>query len=574
MYRDVAQWSSIRDRILRKGVSIGQVSRETGISYKTIRKMLDHTLPQPSRPRDRRYRKLGPHIGSVQRMLREDATLPPAARRSIKAIYKHIRDAEGFTGSYGSVSDYARSIAADKVCIWEYVYDLLTSLEKKRAIDFLFLLSRTDPPVISRSRTEEFFGDAGQVISVSTKPDRRGQARQCAFEWMRAVLQKDIHPDVLRQEIGDGPDVATLLNRLYGGCLSDRNRSMVALASRRGLTGRTVCDFLGIDQRTHRRYLRAFDNGGLAALFARPSRSTRKFDDESIKQTVFGLLHEPPSNYGINRTTWIMPELSRILREKGQPACPEVIRRITKAAGYRWRKARKVLTSADPEYREKVRYIQNVLAGLQENEAFFSIDEFGPFAIRAQGGKALVGPGEIPTVPQYQKSKGRLIMTSALELSRNQLTYFYSPRKDTGEMLRMLAKLLRQYADKSRIFLSWDAASWHMSKLLHAQVAEHNDAVIKGTVAGPVVKLAPLPAGAQFLNVIESVFSGMARAIIANSSYESVDEARAAIERYVRERNEKFRCTPKRAGGKIWGMEREPARFSGSNNCKDPRYYR
>jgi hypothetical protein len=113
-----------------------------------------------------------------------------------------------------------------------------------------------------------------------------------------------------------------------------------------------------------------------------------------------------------------------------------------------------------------------------------------------------------------------------------------------------------------------------MSKLLHAQVAEHNDAVTKGAVAGPVVELTPLPAGAQFLNVIESVFSGMARAIIANSSYESVDEVRAAIERYVRERNEKFRCTPKRAGGKIWGMEREPARFSGSNNCKDPRYYR
>jgi hypothetical protein len=61
---------------------------------------------------------------------------------------------------------------------------------------------------------------------------------------------------------------------------------------------------------------------------------------------------------------------------------------------------------------------------------------------------------------------------------------------------------------------------------------------------------------------------GWARAIIANSNYGSVEEARAAIERYVRERNEKFRCTPKRAGGKIWGMEREPAWFSASNNCK------
>jgi hypothetical protein len=113
-----------------------------------------------------------------------------------------------------------------------------------------------------------------------------------------------------------------------------------------------------------------------------------------------------------------------------------------------------------------------------------------------------------------------------------------------------------------------------MSKMLYARVAEHNDAINKGDVAGPLVALAPLPAGAQFLNVIESVFSGMARAVIANSNYASVEEARAAIERYVQERNEKFRCAPQRAGGKIWGMEREPARFSGSNNCKDPRYYR
>jgi transposase len=68
MYRDVAQWSGIRDRVLRKGVSIRQVARETGISPETIRKMLDHRLPQPYRPRSRRYPKLGPHTGSIQRM--------------------------------------------------------------------------------------------------------------------------------------------------------------------------------------------------------------------------------------------------------------------------------------------------------------------------------------------------------------------------------------------------------------------------------------------------------------------------------------------------------------------------
>ena len=46
-----------------------------------------------------------------------------------------------------------------------------------------------------------------------------------------------------------------------------------------------------------------------------------------------------------------------------------------------------------------------------------------------------------------------------------------------------------------------------------------------------------------FLNVIKSVFSGMARAIIHNSDYASVDEAKAAIDR---ERNSHFREHPRR----------------------------
>jgi hypothetical protein len=119
-----------------------------------------------------------------------------------------------------------------------------------------------------------------------------------------------------------------------------------------------------IDKQTYRKYLRTFENGGQAPLFARQTKSNRKYDNEAVKQAVFGLLHEPPSNYGINRTTWIMRDLSRVLREAGWPACPEVIRKITKAAGYRWRKARVVLTSSDPNYTEKLGRIRSILSGL------------------------------------------------------------------------------------------------------------------------------------------------------------------------------------------------------------------
>jgi hypothetical protein len=86
------------------------------------------------------------------------------------------------------------------------------------------------------------------------------------------------------------------------------------------------------------------------------------------------------------------------------------------------------------------------------------------------------------------------------------------------------------------------------------------------------VEVAPLPAGAQFLNVIESVFSGMARAIIHNSDYATADDARNAINQYLRDRNLHFRNEPSRAGHKIWQRERCLSQFSEANNCKDPSY--
>ena len=99
---------------------------------------------------------------------------------------------------------------------------------------------------------------------------------------------------------------------------------------------------------------------------------------------------------------------------------------------------------------------------------------------------------------------------------------------------------------------------------------EHNAAVLNGE--GPTVETAPLPSGAQLLNAIKSVFSGMARSIIHNRDHKTLDDAKAAIERYFADRNAHFTQHPRGAGKKIWGKERELPGFSEANNCKDPRY--
>ena len=209
-----------------------------------------------------------------------------------------------------------------------------------------------------------------------------------------------------------------------------------------------------------------------------------------------------------------MDDLAEMMTKNGTPASKDIILKILRKAGYGHRKSRVVLTSTDPEYKEKLKQITGILSTLKPNEKFFSVDEYGPFAIKTRGGKSLTLGGHTKTVQQNQKSRGSLIIVAALELSTNQITHFYAQKKDTDEMIQLLEILLTDYVDQDCIYFSWDAASWHASKKLYEKVDEVNSAKYREIHPGPVVRLAPLPACAQFLNVIESVFSGMARAIL------------------------------------------------------------
>ena len=176
------------------------------------------------------------------------------------------------------------------------------------------------------------------------------------------------------------------------------------------------------------------------------------------------LIHETPHLSGINRTSWSLKSLAQAYQQKyGESISKTMISTYVKTEGYSIKKAKKVLTSPDPGYREKLIKITNILSHLREKEKFFSIDEYGAFSVKIQGGKALTKKGDARTYPQYQKSKGRLICTAALELSTNQITHFYSITKDTKEMIKLLEVLLKEYSEEDRIYLSWDAASWHVS---------------------------------------------------------------------------------------------------------------
>jgi transposase len=200
-------------------------------------------------------------------------------------------------------------------------------------------------------------------------------------QWMEWLYLLEQNPDKVFDERINVSELRTLFFALTDRY---RQRSLVILAKKSGFSLHAISAHLGIDRKTARAYVKRFSQGGPELLFGRNRKVPRKADNEAFKKALFALLHEPPSLSGFNRTTWRMADLRSTLRKRGHPACASVIREAIKKAGYRWRSAKVVLTSNDPDYREKLERVHSVLGNLRETECFFSIDEFGPFADQSE----------------------------------------------------------------------------------------------------------------------------------------------------------------------------------------------
>ncbi len=510
-------------------------------------------------------------------------------QKKILSVYENGHSIKGIHRITGHSRNTVRKVIRNKKRFTFKTSPRLSKLDKhKNIIKDEFAKGILSRKQIFQKITEQGYHGSFSTLSNFLSKLNREKNAQCKkakqngrkryeshIEWIINLLQRKISYGELEiqfSKILDSDSIQKLNQHIHSKPLRYRNRAITIFANFRQIPINSISSILGCQRNTIRSYIRKFKSGGIEHLFDFSRKETKKFEEPKYVETVFKILHTPPSVYGFNRTTWRMEDLYRTLAKEGLSLSKPYIRQIIKNAGYRFLKAKKVLTSTDPQYREKLKEITNILSNLKNNEKFFSIDEFGPFAIKMIGGRSWVPQGENRIVPQWQKSKGSLILTAALELSANQVTHFYSAKKNTDEMIKLLEILLEKYKDEDRIFFSWDAASWHASKKLYKKVDEVNGESYRSIHKTPFVALAPLPASAQFLNVIESIFSGMAKAIIHNSDYASVEECKAAIDRYFAERNQYFLENPKRAGNKIWGKEITKVEFNESNNCKDPRY--
>ena len=123
---------------------------------------------------------------------------------------------------------------------------------------------------------------------------------------------------------------------------------------------KSICGKLERAPKTIKNWRLAFLEKGVGSL-AIPSKKAVNKERLALiaskKERLVKIIHEPPSLHGINRTTWTLETLSSAYRSVyGESISRTSVSQYFNELGYKFKRARKVLTSPDPEYRTKLNH--------------------------------------------------------------------------------------------------------------------------------------------------------------------------------------------------------------------------
>jgi transposase len=410
----------------------------------------------------------------------------------------------------------------------------------------------TDAGATVRYATLSAFCRNNQLFNRASDPKRSVVA---AREWLMRLVNGIQTTDRIQHQLSNATDLQSLFSQLKHGRSRQRKKAATVLARKRGISNSMIARAIRSSRSTTRRYYNIYLEAGPEKLFAWSTSRETGTDNHCAERTkrILEILHHKPTTFGFNRTNWTQPALVKAYEQSfGEIISRRTLARILPRTGYTWRQARRVLTSPDPNYHEKVELLLKTLHSLGRNEMFFFLDEWGPVHVRKRGGKAY--RTDHSTIPRHQVSRGTASLIAALSATTNQVTWRFLESKDSRAMMDMIEILYNQYYTMTKLYVTWDAVAWHNSGQLVEALDQFNEET-RALSVGPIIELVPLPTSSQFLNVVEGVLSGMTRAVINNSDYENATQMKQAISKHFSERNEHFKDNPRRVGKKIWEFD-------------------
>jgi transposase len=135
-------------------------------------------------------------------------------------------------------------------------------------------------------------------------------------------------------------------------------RSQILLASHRGQRPSEIARNLGCATQTVRNTIRAFQRSDLACLkqqSSRPKTTHAQFDPQKC-EALRALLHQSPRTFGKKSSTWTLHLAAQVCQETGltsHQVSIETIRLALSRLGVSWQRAKRWITSPDPDYLRK-----------------------------------------------------------------------------------------------------------------------------------------------------------------------------------------------------------------------------
>lgn len=135
-------------------------------------------------------------------------------------------------------------------------------------------------------------------------------------------------------------------------------RSQILLSSKEGRTPQQIGSELRCSDQCVREAIHAFHNEGLSCLVAKSHATHRDQSamDESGRERLKDLLHHLPRYFGQDSSLWTLEGLAEVSYAEGitdRQVSTETVRRALKKLGENWKRAKKRISSPDPNYEVK-----------------------------------------------------------------------------------------------------------------------------------------------------------------------------------------------------------------------------
>jgi transposase len=166
-----------------------------------------------------------------------------------------------------------------------------------------------------------------------------------------------MHPPIFVRELSGAERTQLEASRRAKSAFTMRRAQIVRLSAA-GQPPRAIATGLGCAVQTVRNAIRAFNADGLAALTEGSSRpkSAAPVLDQARLERLRAILHQAPRAFGQARSTWTLTLLAQVAHEQGlSPTVlsAETVRQALVRLGVGWKRAKRWLTSPDPDYARK-----------------------------------------------------------------------------------------------------------------------------------------------------------------------------------------------------------------------------